>query len=190
MNMKLEDYAKTIDNLRISFKKYKDFYIMIIDSTPCRFMYSIDLESEENKKVGYLKSEIEKALNYRYIGKRAKKELFDDMIKNDIILLDKDNIYWEKSSDEKKEELINKNTVYEQKSINGDEWVLVIDLSSNGICIYNKGDLIERINMIKEGKFNYKGITASLNTHKVPLTVSSYFLSKLLNDKFDTLKIV
>lgn len=188
--MKLENYAKTVDNLRISFKKYKEFYLMNIGGTSCRFMYSIEIESEESKKVGYLKSEIEKALDYRYINKRAKKELFDDMVKKGIILLDKDNIYWENISDEKKEELINKNTVYEKRSLNEDEWVLVINLSSNRICIYHKGDLVDGITMIKDGKFNYWGITASLNRNGVPLTVSSNFLKRILDDKLDTLKIV
>lgn len=190
MNMRLENYAKTVDNLRISFKKYKEFYLMNIGGTSCRFMYSIEIESEESKKVGYLKAEIEKTLDYRQIGRRAKKELFDDMIKNGIILLDKDNIYWENMSDERKEELINKNIVYEKTSLNGDEWVLVINLSSNRICIYHKGDLVDGIRMLKDGKFNYWGTTAFLNRNKVPLTVSSNFLSRLLNDKFDTLKIV
>ena len=190
MNMKLENYAKTVDNLRISFKKYKEFYLMSIGGTDCRFMYSIEIESEESKKVGYLKAEIEKTLDYRQIGRRAKKELFDDMTKKGIILLDKDNIYWEEASDEKKEKLINKNTVYEKKNLNGDEWVLVINLSSNRICIYHKGDLVDGIRMLKDGKFNYWGTTVFLNRNKVPLTISSNFLKRILDDKLDTLKIV
>lgn len=191
--MTLEKYIVTVDNVTLKFEKKEGYYVMYYGDRPFSFVYPVDLKVVDNKsRQGYRKASIERKLKLFNVDKDTINLIIKKMEEDGILLID-DNDYYHPIEDRLKRFLEKGKYILNYITMNGDEWSLIVELDTNKILLYHRGNYLDFIPLFTRGEFNQGGLIFMVGKankdYDLPMLASNHFLKSMETDGYEEMKI-